>query len=80
MSFHPLAPRAVARPLRAFSVSVVSSTGRQAYTALARSSGEALRDALGRLDMVQPALCSVKPLGRVPGGADPAQSLAVVAE
>lgn len=80
MSVHPLAPRAVARPLRAFSVSVVSSTGRQAYTALARSSGEALRDALCRLDLAQPALCSVKPLGHAPGAADPAPSLAVVTE
>lgn len=80
MSVHHLAPRAVARPLRAFSVSVVSSTGRQAYTALARSSGEAMRDALGRLDLVQPALCSVKPLWHSPGAADPTPSLAIVSE
>ena len=52
---------AASRPLRAFNISLCSAGQRLAYTALARSSGEALCNALPQL--APPIAASVKPAG-----------------
>lgn len=63
MAAQQLAHRAASRPMRAFSVSLRSSAGPVCYTALARSSGEALGNALARPDLLPPVAGSVKPVG-----------------
>ena len=52
-----------ARPMRAFNVTLCAAGGRFAYTALARSSGDALIDALSCPGLVLPVAASVKPAG-----------------
>ena len=49
------------RPLRAFSVSLCSPSGRIDYTALARRVGEALCEALSLPQLSLPVAASVKP-------------------
>lgn len=49
------------RPMRAYSINLRSAGGCMAYTALARSSGEALCDALASPDLAPPVAASVKP-------------------
>ena len=56
-----LAHSATPRPIRAFHVSLCSSGNRLDYTALARSSGDALADALALPQLVPPVAASVKP-------------------
>lgn len=51
------------RPLRAFSVSLRFADQRLGYTALARSSGDALADALAIPGIQAPVAASVKPVG-----------------
>lgn len=51
------------RPLRAFSVSLRFADPRLGYTALARSSGDALADALAMPGVQAPVAASVKPVG-----------------
>lgn len=51
------------RPMRAFSVRIRSSAGAMNYTALARSSGDALSDALHLPGLTMPVAASVKPVG-----------------
>lgn len=51
------------RPLRAFSVSLRFADQRLGYTALARSSGDALADALALPGLVPPVAASIKPVG-----------------
>lgn len=58
-----LAHGAAHRPLRAFHVKIRSAAGRQVYTALARSSGDALDQAINRPDLAMPVTASVKPVG-----------------
>jgi len=57
------APRS--NPLRAFSISIAEagSTTRRTFTALARSSSEALRNALALPDLNLPVAATVKPVG-----------------
>lgn len=57
------APRS--NPLRAFSVSLIEagSTTRRTFTALARSSSDALRNALALPDLNLPVAATVKPVG-----------------
>lgn len=52
-------------PLRAFSISIAEAgaTHRRTFTALARSSSEALRNALALPDLNLPVAASVKPVG-----------------
>lgn len=52
-------------PLRAFSISIAEagSTTRRTFTALARSSSDALRNALALPDLNLPVAATVKPLG-----------------
>ena len=50
------------RPLRAFSVSLSSPSGRLDYTALARRSGDALCEALSLPHLAPPVVASVKPV------------------
>lgn len=54
---------AASRPLRAFNISLCSAGQRLAYTALARSSGEALCNALALPQLAPPIAASVKPVG-----------------
>ena len=54
---------AVSRPLRAFSVSLRFADHRLGYTALARSSGDALADALALPGLTPPIAASIKPVG-----------------
>lgn len=54
---------AASRPLRAFSVTLRSAGQRLAYTALARSSGDALADAVTNRYVIPPFSASVKPAG-----------------
>lgn len=54
---------ATSRPLRAFQVSLRSPSGRFRYTALARSSGEALADGLASPALLPPVVGSAKPVG-----------------
>lgn len=61
MAAQQLAHRAASRPLRAFHVSLRSLGVRLDYTALARSSGDALADALALPLLVPPVAASVKP-------------------
>lgn len=51
------------RPLRAFDVSLFSAGQRLAFTALARSSSEALCNALELPQLAPPVAVSVKPAG-----------------
>lgn len=55
------------RPLRAFDVSLCSAGQRLAYTALARSSGDALSDAITGGYVIPPFSASVKPAGTAAG-------------
>ena len=61
------APRSINgnSPLRAFSISIAEagSTTRRTFTALARSSSEALRNALALPDLNLPVAATVKPVG-----------------
>lgn len=52
-------------PIRAFSVSLIEagSTTRRTFTALARSSSDALRNALALPDLNLPVAATVKPVG-----------------
>lgn len=50
-------------PLRAFSVSLRFAQQRVGYTAFARSSGDALADALAQPGLVPPVAASVQPVG-----------------
>lgn len=52
-------------PLRAFSISIAEAGGttRRTFTALARSSSEALRNALALPDLNLPVAATVKPVG-----------------
>ena len=52
-----------ARPLRPFAIALNTRTRRVAYTALARSSGEALQDAINSSPLTFPFGASVKPVG-----------------
>lgn len=52
-----------ARPMRAFHVSLRSPGQRLSYTAIARSSGDALGAALSIPDLPLPVCASVKPVG-----------------
>lgn len=64
MAHTRLAPSGAAlRPLRAFSVTLRSAGQRLAYTALSRSSGDALADALAAGYVTPPLAASVKPAG-----------------
>lgn len=56
-------PRAAFRPLRAFSVSLRSAGQSLAFTAIARSSGDALVNALAMPGLQPPVAASVKPVG-----------------
>lgn len=68
MAHAQIAPSGAAlRPLRAFSVTLRSAGQRLAYTALARSSGDALADALALPQLVPPLAASVKPSGAMRG-------------
>lgn len=49
--------------MRAFSVSLRSPAGAFGYTAIARSSGDALNDALSNAALQPPFAASVKPVG-----------------
>lgn len=51
------------RPLRAFSVSLRFADQCLGYTALARSSGDALSDAMAMPGIQTPVAASVKPVG-----------------
>ena len=57
------APRRAHRPLRAFHVSLRTAGQRLAFTALARSSGEALGHALARPELAPPVAACVRPVG-----------------
>lgn len=61
------APRSINgnSPLRAFSISIAEagSATRRTFTALARSSSEALRNALALPDLNLPVAATVKPVG-----------------
>lgn len=62
MAHAQIAPSGAAlRPLRAFSVTLRSAGQRLAYTALARSSGDALADALAFGYVTPPLAASGKP-------------------
>lgn len=63
MAHAQIAPSRAHRPIRAFSVTLRSADQRLAYTALARSSGDALADALGGGYVTPPLAASVKPAG-----------------
>jgi hypothetical protein len=63
-AIHTAHLRAATRPLRAFSITLCSAGHRIDYTALARSSGDALGDALSRPDIAVPCSASVKPIYR----------------
>lgn len=56
-------PRSAFRPLRAFSVSLRSAGQSLGFTAIARSSGDALVNALALPGLQPPVAASVKPLG-----------------
>lgn len=56
-------PRAAFRPLRAFSVSLRSAGQSIGFTAIARSSGDALTNALALPGLQPPVAASVKPVG-----------------
>lgn len=56
-------PRTASRPLRAFSVSLCSAGQSFGFTAIARSSGDALANALGLPGLQLPVAASVKPVG-----------------
>lgn len=56
-------PRTAFRPLRAFSVSLRSAGHSMAFTAIARSSGDALANALAMPGLQAPVAASVKPVG-----------------
>jgi hypothetical protein len=56
-------PRSAFRPLRAFSVSLRSAGQSFGFTAIARSSGDALVNALALPGLQPPVAASVKPLG-----------------
>lgn len=51
------------RPMRAFHISLRAPGQRLSFTALARSSGDALCDALSIPDLSLPVCASVKPVG-----------------
>lgn len=55
--------RTASRPLRAFSVSIHSAGQSFGFTAIARSSGDALANALSMPDLQPPVAASVKPAG-----------------
>ncbi len=63
MAAQHLAHAATHRPMRAFSVSLRSSAGPLHYTAIARSSGDALTDALALPGLLMPVAASIKPVG-----------------
>ena len=63
MAAQHLAHAAALRPMRAFSVSLRSSAGPLHYTALARSTGDALTDALALPGLQMPVAASIKPVG-----------------
>ncbi len=52
-----------ARPMRAFSVRLRSPAGAMSYTAIARSSGDALNIALTNPALLPPFSANVKPVG-----------------
>lgn len=56
-------PRTAFRPLRAFSISLRSAGQSMAFTAIARSSGDALANALAMPGLKPPVAASVKPVG-----------------
>lgn len=56
-------PRTASRPLRAFSVSLRSAGQSLGFTAIARSSGDALANALAMPGLQPPVAASVKPAG-----------------
>ena len=56
-------PRIASRPLRAFAVSLRTAGQSLAFTAIARSSGDALTNALAMPDLQPPVAASVKPVG-----------------
>lgn len=55
--------RTASRPLRAFSVSIHSAGQSFGFTAIARSSGDALANALSMPDLQPPVAACVKPAG-----------------
>ena len=63
MAAQQLAHRAPSRPMRAFSVNLRSSAGPIHYTALARSTGDAMTDALALPGLQPPVAASIKPVG-----------------
>lgn len=63
MAAQQLAHGAAKRPMRAFSVSLRSSAGPVFYTALARSTADALTDALAQPGLQMPVAASIKPVG-----------------
>lgn len=58
------APTGASRPLLPFSISIRSPGSAVRFTALARSSGDALCNALALLDLAAPIAASGRPLQR----------------
>lgn len=56
-------PRIASRPLRAFAVSLRTAGQSLAFTAIARSSGDALVNAMSTPGLQPPVAASVKPVG-----------------
>lgn len=63
MAAQQLAHSATSRPMRAFSVRLRSSAGPVDYTALTRSTADALTDALALPGLQPPVAASIKPVG-----------------
>lgn len=63
MAAQQQAHHAVSRPMRAFTVRIRSSAGPVNYTALVRTTADALTDALGLPGLQPPVAASIKPVG-----------------